>query len=117
MYVPVGDRVLVTKHAITKEVKTLHGIILPEGYRHDTDPPDLLRVEAIGVGPGCDLLKVGDMVLIIPGGLSFQVYISKEEQLKYYIVNATSIIGRARMIRDEVDVEDQPDDKPDKGVA
>jgi len=105
MYIPIGDRVLVTKHSITEELKTQAGIILPEGFQHDDTPPDLLRIEAKGSGPACKFLEVGDMIILQPNATSFLVYTSKEEQLKYYIVNASVILGRAKMVRDEVDAE------------
>lgn len=105
MYIPIGDRVLVTKHTITEEIKTQAGIILPEGFQHDEDPPDLLRVEAKGNGPACKFIEVGDMILLQPHATSFLVYTSREEQLKYYIVNAAVVLGRAKMVRDEIDAE------------
>ncbi len=107
MYIPIGDRLLVTLHSITEELKTAQGIILPEGFKHDTDPPDLLRIEAIGTGPACELVKVGDMVLLRPGIPTYLVYTSKEKQLEYYIIDASAIIGRARMVKDEVNLDTQ----------
>ena len=102
MYIPISDRILVTKHSITEEVKTQAGIILPEGFQHDDEPPELLKIEEIGNGPACKSLKVGDMVLLQPHTTSFLVFTSKKEQLKYYIVNAANVIGRARLVQDEI---------------
>lgn len=100
MYIPIGDRILVTKHSITEDFKTKSGIILPEGFQHEDQPPDLLKVEAIGEGPACEFLNLGDMVIIQPNVNAIKVFESKDEQLKYYIVNAANVIGRAPTQKD-----------------
>ncbi len=101
MYIPVGDRVLVTLHQITEEVKIRKGIILPPGFKHEEEPPDLLEIIEKGEGPACDLLTVGDMVLLQPRTSSFEVFTSKEDKVIYFIVNAANVIGRARRINEE----------------
>ncbi len=100
MYIPIGDRVLVTKHSITEDYKTKSGIILPEGFQQDDEPAQLLKIEAIGEGPACEFLNVGDMVIIQPNVRSIKVFTSKEKQLKYYIVNAAQVIARAPTKKD-----------------
>ncbi len=105
MYIPLGDRVLVTKHAITEDFKEVGKILLPKGFQHDEEPPELLRVEAIGDGPACKFLHVGDMVLLAPNVTVFSVFTTApdddDNKTEYYIINAASVIGRAKTIRDE----------------
>ncbi len=100
MYIPIGDRILVTKHSVTDDYKTKSCIILPEGFQQDDEPAQLLKIEAIGEGPACKFLEVGYMVIVQPNVRSIKVFTSKEEQLKYYIVNAAQVIARAPTQKD-----------------
>ena len=101
MYIPIGDRLLVVVKTLTEELKSAEGIILPEGFTTDDQPPEALLVIAKGSGPACDQINVGDFVINQPGVKSYGVYTSKENHEKYHIIYAANILCRALRTTDK----------------
>lgn len=94
MYIPIGDRILVTVHRMDDYTKNKSGIYLPPAHSTDDEPNELLKVIAKGEGANCDLLNIGDMVVTHPNAQLFNVFETKDTHIKYFITNAASVICR-----------------------